>query len=77
MDKSKQYEHHDGNYMPFDSMGDNWSISIWLLVCHVTNMTSNGPLHNQEDSLERDIEHLERRLSAAKAQFMLIACQKK
>ena len=32
---------------------------------------------NEEEQLEREIEQLERRLASAKAQLLLVACQKK
>jgi hypothetical protein len=46
---------------------------------------NNSPMHtmkstvtsyDEENELESDIEHLERRLASAKSQLMFVACQK-
>jgi len=43
----------------------------------LTSTINNSPMHlNEEDELEKEIEHLERRLALAKSQLIFVTSQK-
>jgi len=53
------------------------SIRIYFFFVGIYSTINNSPIHiNEEDKLEKEIEHLERRLASAKSQLIFVTSQK-
>lgn len=80
IDKNKQSEQNDGEFDISDPSVPRMVSSLLVQASHPTTSNNLSPIlssGNEEGELERDIEHLERRLATAKAQLMFITCAKK
>jgi hypothetical protein len=79
MDKNKNFEHYECKYFPFISI---YIFIIPLFFLAINSTKGNSPMHQilsnttEEDELEKEIDHLERRLASAKSQLIFITSQK-
>lgn len=78
MDKTKHFDYNECKYskvMPFPSETLFFILALNSTI-HNSPMHTNSSTMNEEDELEREIEHLERRLASAKSQLLYVTYQK-
>ena len=78
MDKNKTSEYHDRKYQINHLMFSSYLTFILAINSTIANPPMQQVLTNtnEEDQLEEEIDHLERRLASTKSQFVFVTSQK-
>lgn len=78
MDKNKNFDHLDCKY-PINIFFLFSIHRVFFLLLALNSTVNNHAIlsnTNEEDDLEKEIEHLERRLTSAKSQLTFVTSQK-